>query len=376
MSNSEYAPSLISSESLTIHRKRSLPLPGEVLVKVGDRVNSSTEIAQAMRPGDITVVRLADRMEVEPERIAPVVTLKKGDVVRVGDEIARVSTFFGLFETVCNSPTDGTVEFFTEDNAHFGIRHNATPFSVDSYISGTVVEVIAGFGAVIETHGALIQGIFGVGSEANGTIFCIPVSADQIISVSDIDAHKGKIGGAIIIGGSQITIEALAAAAEYGAKGVMTASIDTAVLHNYIGYPIGVSMTGDEDIPFPLIITEGFGRLSMSDRVLKVVKRFDGYQAAINGTTQVRAGATRPELIILRGDDPQTTAEIAGAHKSFSPGSRVRIVREPYFGETGEILSLPVTPETISSGATVRVARIKLSNGSEQAIPRANIELL
>ncbi|MDD2943934.1 MAG: hypothetical protein PHC51_13335 [bacterium] len=376
MSSSEYAPSLISSESLVIQRKRSLPLPGKVLVKVGDRVNSNTEIAQAMRPGDITVVRLADRMEVEPERIAPVVKLKKGDVIKAGDEIARVSTFFGLFETVCKSPTDGTVEFFTEDNAHFGIRHHATPFSVDSYISGTVVDIISDIGAVVETHGALIQGIFGVGSEANGTVFCLPVTTDKIISASDIDTHKERISGAIIVGGAQITIDALAAAAKYGAAGVVTASIDAGVLHNYIGYPIGVSMTGDEDIPFPLIITEGFGRLSMSERVLTIARRFDGYQAAINGTTQVRAGATRPELIILRGDEPLADTKTTTEHKSFSPGSKVRIVREPYFGETGEIVSLPVTPETIASGAIVRIANVRLDSGHEQAIPRANIELL
>jgi hypothetical protein len=37
-------------------------------------------------------------------------------------------------------------------------------------------------------------------------------------------------------------------------------------LREYVGFDIGVAITGDEDLPLTLIITEGFGGMSLSDR--------------------------------------------------------------------------------------------------------------
>jgi hypothetical protein len=135
-------------------------------------------------------------------------------------------------------------------------------------------------------------------------------------------------------------------------------------------------MTGDEDVPFPLVVTEGFGQLSMSERTFELARRYAGSRVAINGTTQVRAGATRPELLIFRSAPTGRQRCHDSLERSFSLNAHVRIVREPYFGKTGNIVGLPVTPMEIESGAVVRIAEIELASGGKAVVPRANIEII
>ena len=50
------------------------------------------------------------------------------------------------------------------------LREPPIPVEVDAYVDGTVVEVMPDEGVVVETPGAFIQGIFGVGGETYGAI--------------------------------------------------------------------------------------------------------------------------------------------------------------------------------------------------------------
>ncbi|NIU83204.1 MAG: hypothetical protein GWN17_05535, partial [Candidatus Korarchaeota archaeon] len=46
-----YTPGLKVTESLNIQKTRLLPLPGEVMVKKGDKVDFDTIVARAYAPG-------------------------------------------------------------------------------------------------------------------------------------------------------------------------------------------------------------------------------------------------------------------------------------------------------------------------------------
>jgi len=152
------------------------------------------------------------------------------------------------------------------------------------------------------------------------------------------------------------------------------------VLREFTGREIAVSVTGDEDVPFTLIITEGFGKLPVSERVMNLARHYEGKEASVNGATQVRAGAMRPELIIpLAQSSAQTSSLSEGAEEEtrfLRTGARVRIIRVPYFGQFGEITAMPPEPQRIPSGALVRVLDVHLDNGDEVVVPRANVELV
>lgn len=369
-----YAPALEVSRNTLVEKTRELPLKGVAQVKVGDLVKADTIVLTAELPGDLSVIRVADRMGFEPEDVAEKLLVAEGDSVTKGQLLCEIKTFFGLFTSQLLCPTEGIVEFYTSRNAHLGIRHEAKPISINAYISGKVARIEEGKRVVVQTAGALIQGVFGVGGERQGRIEVLDIGNDIVVTKAVLQRCGTNFSGAVLIGGSQFNLEAIQFAAEVGVLAIVTGSIDAGVLAAYVGREIGVSITGDEDVLATLIITEGFGKLPIAERVMSLAKELQGLTASVNGATQVRAGATRPEVIVAnnkRIDSLQKTEQ-----KILEVGAPIRVIRVPYFGSLGEISELPSQLQTIESGARVRVLRAKLSDGREVIVPRANVELL
>jgi hypothetical protein len=200
----------------------------------------------------------------------------------------------------------------------------------------------------------------------------------QPIEILDIKHIPADAAGQILVGGCKVTLAAIRAAVKAHAVGIVTSSVDDVTLREYVGFDIGVAITGDEDLPLTLIITEGFGGMSLSDRVLTILKKYDGKVCSINGATQVRAGAIRPEVIISTGLSPEEGNIVSSAanqeNGALATGGRIRCIRIPYFGEVGTILELPSNPEKIETGAVTRVLKARLDSGLEVTVPRANVE--
>ena len=98
--------------------------------------------------------------------------------------------------------------------------------------------------------------------------------------------------------------------------------------------------------------------MCIRDRINLPAQDCNGFNCSINGATQVRAGATRPEIIIPRKDSADNSSELE--QKFLEVGASIRIIRVPNFGAFGEITELPSKPEKIPTGAKVRVLRAKL----------------
>jgi len=369
-----YAPALEASKYTKVRKIRELPLDGKNLVSVGDSVLANDTILTAELPGDMSIIRVAERMGFEAADVIEGMKVKVGDRLAQGDLICNLKTFFGLFNTELKFPQTGEIEFFTETNSHLGIRHAPIPLEVNAYVDGKVISVEKGKSVTIETDATFIQGIFGVGGERQGEIFMLPIEANKEVSAKFLESLNQDLSSKILVGGQTYSTEALSAAAKLNVNGIVCGSIDAETLFDYVGYEIGVSITGDEDVPFSLIVTEGFGDLPISKRVLDLIKECNGFNCSINGATQVRAGATRPEIIIPRKDNTDLASD--SEQKFLELGANIRIIRVPNFGAFGEITELPSKPEEIPTGAKVRVLRAKLENGEIVTVPRANVELV
>ncbi|NNE10030.1 MAG: hypothetical protein HKN20_15825, partial [Gemmatimonadetes bacterium] len=109
-----YTPGLRVTEKTLIERERRLPLSGEVLVENGAEVKAEDIVARTNLPGNVQIVKAASILGISPEDLAEAIVVKKGDEVKKGQEIAIVSSFFGLFKNKVMSPDDGTVEEISE----------------------------------------------------------------------------------------------------------------------------------------------------------------------------------------------------------------------------------------------------------------------
>ncbi|MCB0319903.1 MAG: hypothetical protein KDD60_03195 [Bdellovibrionales bacterium] len=370
-----FTPGLLAVASTPIMRKRELPVPGEILVNIGDRIQASDEVARAELPGELYILRLPERMGLEPFEVLEGLKVKPKDVVSAGDLICEQRILFGLLSTSFRAPEGGTIEFIAEQTGHVGLRLPPNTLSLNAYISGSVSAIEPGKSVTLSAEHAFIQGIFGVGGERQGTLNILNIDPGQEVTpeiLQNVEPHS------ICVGGARPTLESLHYARDKGIAGIVCGSIDDQVLSAFLGYELGIALTGDEDIPFTLIITEGFGCLPISERVGRALEGLQGNSASINGKTQVRAGAVRPELIVSNaaGDKTHDKSTLTADSLTLKIGAHVRLIRVPYFGEFAEVIELPIQEEVISTGARTRVLRAKLASGEVVTIPRANVELV
>ena len=377
-----YTPGLKVSAQTTIEKMRRLPLKGEVVVREGDRVTPHTIVARTELPGIMQMIKLADKMGVEPKDALEALKIKQGDLVRKDDLIAVSAGLWGrFFKSEFKSPYTGVIELISPTTGNIGVREAPTPVEKEAYVSGVITQVIEGEGVVVSCEGALVQGIFGVGGERLGMIEVAVASAAEPLTEDKINPSQA---GKILIGGSIVTGGALRKAAACGVLGIVVGGVVDRELMDYLaealnepGYDIGVAITGQEPIAFTLILTEGFGIIAMATRTFALLKSLEGRTASINGATQIRAGVIRPEVIVPNvegANDKFEASEAAGGMLDI--GTPIRVIREPYFGILGRVSGLPHEPVQVESETWVRVLEATLADGRTVLVPRANVEII
>jgi hypothetical protein len=367
-----YTPGLKVTSRTHIRKVRRLPLPGETLVQKGQSVKGDDIVARTAVPGNVTTVNVAGLLGVPPEDIPGLMIKKVGDSVRKDEVIACSKGFFGLFKSEVRAPVTGTVESVSPVTGQVILREPPQPVQIDAYIEGVVDEVLPREGVVIANYVSLVQGIFGVGGETRGVLKLIAASPDEIVTPEKIDSDcRDKV----LIGGSLITYEVIEKARAVGARAIVGGGIEDSTLRKFLGYDIGVAITGSEKKGLTVIVTEGFGTMRMAKRTFDLLSSLEGKMASVNGATQIRAGVIRPEVIVpCNGTGGE--ARPGQAEGGLALGMAVRIIRQPYFGRIGKVTALPVELQTIETEAKVRVLEVELDTGERVLLPRANVEII
>jgi len=370
-----YTPGLRVTASTVVRRRRILPLPGRVLVDVGERVQASTVVARAELPGKVHTVNAVNALGIDPSELSHYLLKRAGEPIEAGEAIAESRPLLKWFKTSVPSPVRGTVETISEVTGQVLVRELPQPLELLAYLDGTVVEVLPGEGVVIETTGALVQGIFGVGGEAWGELALAVGSPDEVLSPERIVPSQQ---GQIVVGGSFADTAVFDRARAVGVKGLIIGGIDDADLRTLLGYDLGVAITGTERLGFTLILTEGFGRIAMARRTFELLASYAGQKASMNGATQIRAGVLRPEIVIPApsGRGKAEGASSAWERGGLQVGDAIRLIREPYFGRIGQVTALPNELQTVATGARVRVLQVEFPAGDSAVVPRANVELI
>lgn len=367
-----YTPGLRVTDFAVLRRERRLPLKGEVLVSMGDAVGPDTVVARTELPGNIQTVNLASRLSMDPQTVAGALVRPVGSAVRRGEVIARGKSLFGLIRSAIESPTDGVLESVSNVTGQLILREPPIPVTMEAYVQGTVAEVLADEGVVVETRGAFLQGIFGVGGETFGTIALAAEGPDTPL---DPRAIRSEHRGAIVVGGSHVSHEAVMRAREVGAAAVVAGGLDDRDLKLLLGRDLGVAITGSEDLGLSIVVTEGFGHIPMAARAWRLLQSHEGHLASVSGATQIRAGVMRPEILIPTGEPSAERGREAAL--GLEIGSLLRVIREPHFGRIGTVVELPSELQKLDTEARVRVLVVEFSDDRTRAtVPRANVELI
>ncbi len=368
-----YTPGLKVLHHAKVEKNRRLPIKGKITKQVGDILKPGDVVATTNLPGNVQMLKIANLLNIGPADVPDVMLVKEGDKVEKGQMIAETEGLFGFFKSDVKSPIDGTVEAISDVTGQIVMREAPIPVEVDAYMSGTVKEIIPDEGVIVEADAAFIQGIFGIGGESRGTMEILVDNREQELTTDLLnESHKGKI----VVGGSFVSLETYKKALSLQIAGIVVGGFNYYDLEEILGYTLGVAITGSEDLVTSLIVTEGFGNIRMGSRTFDLLNKENGKFVSINGATQIRAGVIRPEIVIplQESEIPETTV-YQSDDRGIGEGSLVRIIRAPYFGKMGEVVSLPPELQQMESETMVRVAEVKIDN-DVLSIPRANLEMV
>lgn len=369
-----YTPGLQVTARTRYRAHRQLPIDGEVLVRVGDRVQAQDIVARTELPGNVYPLNLSNQLSLSPPDVRGALLKREGETVAQGEVLARTKGIFGMFKSEYATKNAGRIESVSSVTGQVILRGPPIPVEVRAYLAGDVVEVTPRTGCIIEAEATFIQGIFGIGGEAYGTIRIAVTDPQQRVTPELITAD---MRGQIVVGGGRVTQEAVRQAISVGVAAIVTGGIDDHDLREILGYDLGVAITGSEQIGVTLVITEGFGDIAMAARTHRMLRDHAGHLAAANGATQIRAGVMRPEVVIPLA---ATNGHSAGAAGIFAAplelGAPVRIIRDPWFGVLGKVTGLPSEPRVLESGSKARVLEVTSVTGERLIVPRANVEIL
>lgn len=370
---SAYIPGLKVTDYTELSIERRLPLRGKVTVKKGQKVAWNTVVANTFLPGKVELINVSAKLGIAAEEVPSVMVKREGEEVEKDELIAQSKGFFGLFKSNLTSPIKGTIESVSEASGMAVLRAPSVPVEITAYVDGEIEEILADEGVVVKTRAAFIQGIFGIGMETAGeiTLFC-----KNPAEVMDIAHLSEKYREKILVGGSLVTSDFLRQAVKVGVKAVIVGGIADSDLADFLGYDLGVAITGSEQVGLTLIVTEGFGQIAMAQRTFELLSRHENRWASVSGATQIRAGVIRPEIIIPKDSGEIQKEKSLSANQGLVIGTSVRLIREPHFGELAKVIDLPSEPQEIPTGAKVRVAVVELERGNKLTLPRANLEII
>jgi hypothetical protein len=368
-----YTPGLKVLQRTTVDKERRLPLKGEVLVEAGKTVAPDDIVARTHLPGNVQMVNIANLLNIDAQDIAEVMLVKIGSKIKEGELLAETKGLFGFFKSSAASPVDSVLESISDVTGQVVLREAPIPVEIDAYMNGKVASVLEEEGVVVTANAVFIQGIFGIGGENRGELRVLVDNRDDELTPEMITVD---VKGAVIVGGSFISLEAYKKAISMGAAAVVAGGFNYHDLEDVLGYTLGVAITGSEDLGTSLILTEGYGRIPMGNRSFELLQQHNGKFTSVNGATQIRAGVIRPEIVIpLTANDSMGSGSDKDTVSGISAGSLVRVIRAPYFGDIGTVVSLPSELQQMESETMVRVAEVEIG-GESLVIPRANLEMV
>jgi len=346
------APVIQISSLTTVRRHRELPVPGNVVVRQGQKVEARDVIAEARLVPEHILLDVARSLNVSPQKADDLIQRAARENVSQGDLIAGP---VGFPQRVVRSPRDGRI--VVAGDGQVLLEVNTPPFEIRAGMPGTVTKLIPDRGAVIETNGALVQGVWYNGRAEYGLLQSKLEAPDDQLTSEHLDV---SLRGAIVLGGYCADPAVLHQAVEIPLRGLIFASMDSALI------PLALSLR------LPVLVLEGFGFHALNTMSYNVLVSNHGREVAVNATAFDRYHGTRPEVVIPLDVDAPLEDEAAMV-EDFAVGQKVRLVRAPHFGEIGTIAALPAMPVSFQGGLRAPGAEVVL-DGERLIVPMVNLE--
>lgn len=207
--------------------------------------------------------------------------------LKVGDFVEQNALIASCMQKRVVSTKCGFVKEINRSKGTITIHYDKTPLPTHAFINGHISLINDGCAAEIKSRMTDLKGLIGFGGENFGTLSHYnPVNLPEF--------YRDKI----TYHSNPVKTEDLIKARQNGWKGIIAPSMHSTDWLNFYGKELGVAITGNEDIPFTLILLHGFGKSVTIQQVDDFFKTHNGKTVSLTGQTQIRAGVIRPQIRI------------------------------------------------------------------------------
>jgi hypothetical protein len=244
------------------HKTFRSPVRGRVEKLLPDGVLFLRERPEEAR--EFTAVEVAKQLDIERDKLGPYLKVKPGDEVDRGQWLAEIFRG-GAFKYV-ESPVRGKVN---RVDKHFGIvliEPLLEELQVKAWLPG-VVQDVSDRGCTVASKGTVITGIWGSGGETAGPLTFSSVESGRVVVRDFADTAT------------------IAQVKERGAAGLVCAGVN---LQEVI----------EPHPPFTIVVLGGFGEQRLPEDVRAILAEHEGRLTLLDGTTQLRVGVRRPQIIL------------------------------------------------------------------------------
>ena len=242
----------------------------------------------------------------------------------------------------------GEVLYDVGDRWHVAVGEHEE--ALDAPADGRVEQVHPGSGLALRVAGAGIPGVAAVGGPSRGRLVTFPADADLRTGALDVG-----LAGAIAAVGARVDAETLTRCRATGLRGVVVANLSDKERRDFLASEARQRAGYHGIAPFAVLILDGAVRRPIASPVRALLESIDGREVAIVG------------------DPPMLVFDPAGAEMPEVPADFVRIGSGPAAGrEATWVADLGI--RRFRAGVRLRAGLVRLDDGSEVAVPLADLE--
>lgn len=359
--------------------RRQLPATGRIIAQVGQEVAPSDILGHAMVSPGFRNVNLADELTVSPSEAITYLRPKIGQKIFKGELLAYKSS--GLFQQkkIVTSPTDALLHSYNDKTGE--LRLSFLPHQVDlpAAVFGVIEKISEQKGEVlIRTQATEIYGLFGTGKSREGQLKILGNRGD----LADRSRMSSSLAGLIVVAGALIYSAALADAVAMGIHGIITGGINASDLKSMSGGRLQLKKQYGTDIGIGLMVTEGFGSISIGEDIFETLASFNDRFVILDGNRSrlslpsgdpnclIKIKSTQIPDIEKKEVDPIPDIEAL----PLTVGQKVRSIGKP-MGDQGEVVAIDSSPTLLPSGVATYLVTVA-THSRKIKVPYSNVELI
>lgn len=233
------------------------------------------------KPMTVSVAKLLNK---KPSSLKSMLRVNMGDFVFENENLVYLNRAGG---NIVRAPNAGNVTNIDYKTGKVTIQYIKKPINYSVQLNCQVIDVEDEKSINVQYEATEYQGVIGFGKSNFGQLKYISNIRDSV-----------ELNEKIIVLDEYVSLDDLKFLEKQNISGLIIAGIEMSDITKFIGKEIGVALTGNEGIAFPIIVMNGFGEFKLDSDFIKVVKENSGKNCLLNPTTQIRAGVTRPKVII------------------------------------------------------------------------------